>query len=162
MKKPFLVFGIVVMTVFSTCDNKCPPLTTSQKAEIEKQILGIIDKIYASIAKLEVEGYAVYLSSDEFLGFHGCGVELPIMTKTELVDRTRAWFSERTKQEISNVEVKVSVLSADYVLVDRTANWKISFTDGQTYNFIHAASFIFKKESSGWKIIHLDEWGRTI
>ena len=162
MKKYLVLIILVVSMYFFGCRNQCPPLTISQQKAIEKEILQIIDKIYISIEKLEVDGYAIYLSSDEFLGFHTCWLKAPILTKEALVDSTKVWFNGRKKQEISNVKIKISVFSENIVLVDRLANWKISFTDDRVGDFLHNASFIFKKESSGWKIVHLDEWYTTL
>ena len=152
MKKRLFPFILLTGMIFSACQNQCPPLTDHQKADIEKQILEIYDSLIISFTKLDVDGIINVFSSDEFLGYIGSGTE--ILSKTDLRDNMKGWFSYRNSQKVEQKKVRVNVLTKDIVLVDILRDGQIDLKSGESWAADWSISLIFKKENSGWKIIH--------
>jgi ketosteroid isomerase-like protein len=152
MKKHLLFFVLLLSIIVTACKTQCPPLTDSQKADIEKQILGLWDKITIPIEKVDIDGYSAFISSDEFLGMYSGGSIFH--SKAELIDSMRIWFSDRKSNELQKKSVKVTVLTENLVLVDQLCILQITFKDDRIIRLNHAISFLLKKEAAGWKIIH--------
>jgi hypothetical protein len=64
--------------------------------------------------------------------------------------------------EIGQRKFKVTILSADYVNVDRVAVTHSEYKNGQSGRYNSSISYLFKKEASGWKVIHAHESGSLI
>ncbi len=69
MKKHLFFLVILLSMVFSACTTQCPPLTDAQKADIEKEILGLTNKLLNSAEKSDIPNWSDLLSSTEFLGW---------------------------------------------------------------------------------------------
>jgi hypothetical protein len=160
MKKNLLFFILMLGIIFSACKTQNPPLTDAQKAEIEKQILELSNTIANTAEKLDINGYSAFLSSDEFIASYLGGSAF--QSKAEWVDSVGVWWSKRKSQEIGQRKFKVTVLSEDLVLLDRVSIWQIYLKDDRIRRNIDALSVIFKKEATGWKIIHIHESGKDI
>ena len=156
MKKHLFIFVLLLCTIISACKNQCPPLTNSQKADIEKQILDLWNKITIPIEKADIDGYAPFVSSDEFIASYGGGT-VALRSKSELIDTLRTWFSNRKGNEFQQKTVKIIVLAENLVLLDQLCILQINFKDDTIMRLNDAISFIFKKETSGWKVIHAHE-----
>lgn len=154
MKKYLLLFILLLYIISSACKVQCPPLTDKQRADIEKQILELVNKLIISVEKLDIDGFSAFFSSDEFLAGYSQGSTF--QSKAEWVDDTRVWFNQLKSAELDN-KVKVTVLSADFVLVDRVGTYQVNFKDDRISRSRQALSYIFKKEATGWKIIHVHE-----
>ena len=155
MKTHLLFFVLLLSFVVSGCATKCPPLTDSQKVDIEKQILKIANDLRIFSEKLDVNSYANFISSDEFIAAYSGGSA--IRSRKEWIDRVGVSWSERKSQEVGQVQFKVTVLTSEMVLLDRESVFQATFKDGRNKRFNHAASVIYKKEASGWKVIHIHE-----
>jgi hypothetical protein len=154
MKKHVLFFVLLLSLIVSACKTKCSPLTASEKADIEKQILEIVNKLIISVEKLDIDSFSTFFSSNEFSSGYCQGSTF--QSKQEWVDDTRVWFNMLKSAELDN-KIKVTVLSADLVLADRVGNYQVIFKDDRISRSKQALSYIFKKEAAGWKIIHVHE-----
>jgi len=160
MKKNLLFFVLLLSIIVSACQTQCPPLTDSQKADIEKQIREVVDKIITTAENLDVAGYSAFINSDEFIATINKGYAF--QSKKEWIDSVGVWWSGRKSQDLDQVKVKIAVLSADYALADRVSVWQITNKNDFIWSFNQACSYIFKKEASGWKFIHYHESSQVI
>ena len=152
MKKQLFILALLVCIVATACKTQCPPLSDSQKADIKAQILGLWEKITISIEKLDIEGYSSFISSDEFIAMY---VEArPYNSKTEITDTLRVWFSKRKSNVLEQKTVNVTVLTENLVLLDQVCNFQVNLKDDSIIRARDAISFIFKRGTAGWKIIH--------
>jgi hypothetical protein len=152
MKKHLLFLILLLSIIVSACKTQCPPITDAQKADIEKQILGIWDKITIGIEKADIESYSEFFSSDEFIATYAGAVAYH--SKAELIDTIRVWFSNRKSNELQQKTVKVVVLTEDLALLDQICIFQINFKNDSIIRINDAISFIFKREGKDWKIIH--------
>ena len=158
--KRLLFFVFMAGLAFMACNNTPTLLTDSGRSAIEKQILEQWKKAATMVEKADAEGYLSAFSSNEFLGMSSAGKQFVSMT--EYSDSVKVWFSTRYSSEIQNASVKVTVLTENLALLDQASVFKVNFKDNQIMRTSHVVSFIFKKEGSGWKIIHGHESWKTL
>ena len=104
MRKHLLFFVLLLSIFYSACKIKCPPLTDSQKADIEKEILEQWDKMKISIEKADIVSITGFYSTDEFEAYLMRG-EI-ISSREAYLDTLRVWFSNRKSNELQQKTVK--------------------------------------------------------
>ena len=152
MKKYRLFFVLLLSIIVSACTTQCPPLTDSQKADIEKQILDLSNKLADAAEKLDVTSWSNFLSSNEFLGWGSGGTVYH--SREVWLDSIGVWWNRRKSLEIGQRKFDVTILSADFVHVDRFSVNQLQYKNDQILSFNQAVSFLYKKGATGWKIIH--------
>jgi len=152
MKKLLFLFIFLAGLVFTSCEDKSPVLTETQKAAIEKQVLEQWEKIGAAIENADAQGYASFLSYDGFFNMFSQGYSY--CTREQYVDTVKVWFGQRKSNEQQNKKIKVNVLSTNMVLLDQESVFIATFKDDRILKINHIVSFLFKKEGTGWMIIH--------
>jgi ketosteroid isomerase-like protein len=152
MKKSLFLWVLISGLAFSSCKNPAGDLTATQKADIEKQVLEQWDKLNLTLEKADAAGYLSFLSTDGFLGMHSEGTQF--LTRESYADSVKAWFEPRKSCEMPNRKIKVHVLGENLALLDQAGIFQANFRDGRVIRLNHAVSFVFRKETSGWKIIH--------
>ena len=160
MKKHLFFFVLLLSIIATACKPQCPPLTEMQKADIEMQVRAVVDSMIICQEKLDVAGLSNFISSDEFLVSFGLG--LPTYSKEGFIDSVRVHWSPRESHKFDQVKVKVTVLSADFVLADRSGVNTTTYKDGRIRRTNSAVSYVFKKEGAGWKFIHYHESWQVI
>ena len=67
-------------------------------------------------------------------------------------------FSLRESQDVDIVDINTTVLSSDLVLLTSITNWDVLFKSGEHIIYDRVlATLLWKKEQSGWKIMHIHE-----
>lgn len=160
MKKQLFHIGLMIILFSGACKNPNPPLTDAQKAVIEKQVLDQAEKMNISVEKADADGYNAFLSSSNFLSMISQGT--PFFTRDEYANAIKDWFSQRKGVELSQKNIKVSVLTENLVLLNQSAVFQATFIDDRVFMIYHTVSFLFQKEESGWKIIHGHESWETM
>ena len=155
MKKLLSFTILVAAIILFACKNQYPPLTGSQKADSKKQILELWDKITVSVEKADIDGYSEFISHDDFMAYLRSGMVLT--TREEYLDTISVRWSSRNSNEMLGKTAEVYVLTNDLALLDQKCVFQVNLKDGQLRRLDHTVSFIFKRESSGWKIIHAHE-----
>lgn len=152
MKNHLLYFVLMAGIIFTACQNPSPSITDSQKVIIEKQILEQWEKSGLAVKKSDADGYLTSFSSTGFVAMHSEGMQF--ISLKEYADSVKVWFSARTSNEIQQPTIKVTVLSDQLALMDQKSVFQLNLKDSRVVRCNHAVSFLFKKEDSGWKIIH--------
>ncbi len=152
MKNSLFFVVLLAGILLSACQTACPSLTDAQKAEIEKQIVEQWGKIGLAVQKADADSYATFFSSDRFQAMYSEGTQF--LSLKEYSDSVKVWFSARKGSELQQPIVKVNILSENIVLLDQKSIFKLNLKDERVMRYNHAVSFIFRKEASGWKIIH--------
>jgi len=152
MKNSLFFSVFLVSILFSACDSSCPPLTHSQKAAIETQILQHWKIAGDAVEKADADSYMATFSSDEFMAMHSEGRQF--LSRKEYADSVKSWFSVRKSSELRQAKVKVTVLTENLAILDQKSLFRLNLKDNRTMDYNHVGSFIFKKEGSAWKIIH--------
>lgn len=137
--------------LLSACTNECTELTEQGKSKIEKQILDEWEKIMATIKDSDSEAYATFISPDLILMSSQGSV---YYSKTVYIDNVKKWFSTRKNTEIEQKKIIVTPLDEDIALLDQESDFVVTYQDGSIQGVHHAVSFVFKKEPTGWRIIH--------
>ena len=155
MKKHLFFSVLISGIIVSACTTQCPPLTDSQKADIEKQIRETVDSMITTVRNLDVAGYSAFISSDDFIAMYSKGSAT--QSRQEWIDNAKVRWSQRESQNLDQIKVNVTVLTADYALADRISVWQVTFKNDSIWRFNQVTSYIFKKNPSGWKFIHYHE-----
>jgi uncharacterized protein (TIGR02246 family) len=151
MRNHFFIIVLMLSVLLSACTNQCTELTEQGKSKIEKQILDEWEKIMATIKDSDSEAYATFISPDLILMSSQGSV---YYTKTTYIDNVRNWFSTRENTEIEQKKIIVTPLDEDIALLDQESDFVVTYLDGSIQGVHHAVSFVFKKEPTGWRIIH--------
>ncbi len=160
MKKHLLFFVLLLSIIVSACTTQCPPLTDSQKADIEKQVVELTNKLNNLAEKSDFANWSDLLSSTEFLGWSSGGTVY--QSREIFLDSISVWWNRRKSLEIGQRKFNVTVLSADIVLVDRVSVNQIQYKNDRIVRYNSAISYLFKKETTGWKVIHMNESSQVI
>ena len=142
----------LILFLFIGCQKTNPPLTETQKAEIERQVMEQWDKLDACVEKSDAEGFMNFFSTNEFLGMYSGGTVF--QKRNEYADTVKVWFGLRESNQIEGKKVSVNVLGNNLALLNQTSVFQANFKNKTIMKVNHAASFLFRKEDSGWKIIH--------
>ncbi len=151
MKNYYFIIVLFVSTLFSGCTNQCHELTDQRKSQIEKQILEKWKNISTAIENLDSEEYATFISPNLIMISSEGSV---FSSKTEYIDNVQNWFATRKNTEIQKAKVTLTVLEEDLVLLDQKSDFIVEYKDDNVQEVHHAVTFMFKKEPSGWKVIH--------
>ena len=151
MNKYYFIIVLLMSVLFSDCTNQCHELTDQRKSQIEKQILDEWKNISAAIENSDSDEYATFISPNLILM---CSEGSVYYSKIAYIDNVRNWFSTRENTEIQQEKVTLTVLEEDIVLLDQKSVFKVIYKDGSIQRVHHAVTFVFKREPSGWMIIH--------
>ena len=152
MKNSLFFVILMASILLSACQMPNPVPSDAQKAEIEKQIIEQWGKLGHTVKTADAEGFTSFFSSDKFLAMYSEGTQF--LSLKEYSDSVKVWFSVRKGTELQQQKVKVSILSEDMALLDQKSIFQVNLKDNKVIRCNHAVTFIFRKESSGWKIIH--------
>jgi len=155
MKKHQFLLLLMAGIFFTACNSTLPTLSDSQKLEIEKQVLAQWNKVVLTVQKADADSFMTAFSTENFIAMYS-GVK-PFITREEYSDSVKAWFIPRLSSELQEAVVKVKVLTEDLVILDQTSMFLVNLKNNQVTRCNHIVSFIFKKEASGWMIIHGNE-----
>jgi uncharacterized protein (TIGR02246 family) len=151
MRIYFFVSVVLLSVVFSGCNNQSSELTGHEKLTIEKQLLDDWEKIMTTIEDSDSEAYASFISPDLILMSSQGSV---YYSRTAYIDNVKNWFSTRANTEIEQKKIIVTPLDEDIALLDQESDFVVTYLDGSIQGVHHAVSFVFKKEPTGWRIIH--------
>ena len=151
MSKFYFIVLVMSGILFSGCSDQDPELSVQEKSLIEKQILDQWEEISTAIENSDSEAYATFISPDLIVMSSNGSV---FYSKTAYIDNVRKWFSGRINTEIQPDKIIVTALGEDIALLDQQSDFRVTFQDGSIQQVSHAVSFVFKRETSGWMIIH--------
>jgi len=148
-------FSLTILTIMSV-GLASPPteLTDTQRAETEKTLRALTLELLDQVNQMNAEGQAEFWSDDYQEAVMGANV---VKGKEGLLKRLKNIFRLRVSQKIKREEIKVHVLSptSAYVLV--VSSLSVKFKNGKHFTVPSAWTMIYKKETSGWKMVHSHE-----
>jgi hypothetical protein len=150
-----IVIAVCLMLLLVAVPLQAQTLTDAQKAEIEKILSENHKEIFSSVNQLSSAGYTKYLS-ESFQEKAGSG-NIQAATKDGFLKWLDSIFGQRANQTISPHNIKVFVLSPDSAYSLYIGGAQITVKNGRKGGYGNAMTFVWRKEPSGWKIVHLHE-----
>jgi ketosteroid isomerase-like protein len=154
MKKYLWAISAIILLALASCQEKAE-FTDEQKAAIEKEVKIQNDGIISALNQLDFNALSEYFSKDEFISVNS-GVNY-FSTRSAFIDSVTYWFSQRERQQVELVEVRVTALTSELALMTNKLNWDISLKSGENLKSKAIVSSLWKKEQAGWKQIHMHE-----
>ncbi len=160
MIKLVLFSTIMALFLCSCAKNTTTELTAEQKASIEKEIREQFDKVVSAISQLDADLYFETISKDEFIS-HISSRRGLTFGYSAWMDTIKVSFSRRERHQSEPLDVKVTALSTDLALLTSNAIWE-NWWSGNYRKTNGKATYLWKNEPDGWKIIHIHESGDVI
>jgi len=158
MKSSCLLTAFLLI-FFCSCSNKTiPALSVEQKATIEEEVKAQHDVFVSAITRNSYEDWVNCYSKDHFISV----LAYPLVDYydyDEWMSIVKDGYSGRIKHETRLLDITVTPLSADLALSTQFGSWQNWWKDAPYSKTIFHASFLWKKETDGWKIIHVNETG---
>lgn len=143
-----------------SCSKESTELTDEQKATIISEVENQMEGRLSAASQLDVDAYSEYLSKDGFISANS-GSNF-FATRSEFIDSTVYWYSLRESRKIVPVKKKLTVLTPNLVLGTRVHYSENLLKTGELRKTNAVITEIWKKEQSGWKIIHFHESSQRI
>ena len=160
MKNHFIKLFVVPLIFLFSCQGNVD-LTDDQKATITAEIESLYTEAISNLSLLDIEVWSANWSKDGLLSVNS-GINY-FSSFVEFRDSVEYWFSLRETQEVEILEQRVTVFESDLALLTSTASWEIQFKDETELSVKALATLLWKKETEGWKIIHLHEsWQQAL
>lgn len=157
MKRTYLVTAVFLI-ISCSCSNKTIPiLSDAQKATIEDEVIARYDEFVDAITRNDYDDWVDCYSKENFIsafaypvvdGFDYDGWMLGV----------KGSFSKRIKHK-TEYDITVTPLSPDLAVSTQFGVWKNWQEDSPYARTLFHATFIWMKETDGWKIIHVNETG---
>lgn len=148
--------AIAVLSVFILSVSLLAQVTPAQRAEIEKTLTEAQKEINASINQLSTDGWIKYASED-FQERVGSGNALAPGGKETFIKWLTNLISQRASQKVDIDSIKVFAISPESAYVLVIGGGTLVLKNGRHGGFGWASTFIWRKEPSGWKIVHYHE-----
>ena len=158
MNKTILIAGLLLL-LFNACSNKA--VTTwsdEQKMTVEEEVQAQYDKYLTALNQVNFELTTEFFSKDHFIS----AFAYPLVDPYEYenwINEVKGSFSRRVEHETKLFGITITALAPDLAISTQFGRWKTKWTDKEDTNTIYHASFLWKKEIDGWKIIHVNETG---
>jgi ketosteroid isomerase-like protein len=146
-----LIAVLAALSIVS-CTPKSEPLTDLMKTELENQVRDTWNQTIIAIEKSNSADYLAFFSQEGFIGMNSQGMHFESLQ--QYADTVNYWFGMRTENRMEQQKIKISALCEDAVILNQTCIFQPVFTNGTVMPVQHAGTFLFRKEGSGWKIIH--------
>lgn len=158
MKKNCLLFTVFLLFLCSCSTRTIPALSPEQTAAIEEEVIDQYGEFNSAVTAKNYERWSACYSKDYFIS----AFEYPMVDNADydkwMLDG-KEFFSHLINHESETYDISVTPLCADLALstqYGRRQNW---FKDSpRTIEAFHA-TFLWKKEAEGWKIIHVNDTG---
>jgi len=159
MKKYVCTFLSIILLVAVSCQQETE-LTDELKATIEKEVEAQHDKLANAIRQLDIDLQTPNISK-EFIS-HISGSRGITYGYDACIDSFKNSFANRTRHQSQVLDQKITVLSSDLVLLTSESIWENWFKDGRYRKSNGKATYLYKKEPDGWKVIHTHESGLVL
>ncbi len=130
-------------------------LTDAEKQNIEKQVRAQFDQLVSAVNRKDARAWSEHYSKDGFVStfertqYFG--------SRNAWVDTITSYFAERESQHVEPLAVQVIPLASDVALLTSQEKAEMRAKGGETNKFPHVFTMIWRKEESGWKILHSHE-----
>ncbi len=153
MKQSVLTIFFIAGLIFTSCkDPISQPLSAEQKAAVEKEVLAQWELMGAAVERSDAKAYISFFSDRDFLAIYSQGTAYAGLQA--YADTVQNWFGQRKGNEMQEKEVKITVFTDSLALVDVKSMFRATFKNDTVVSIRHVASFLFKREETGWKVIH--------
>ena len=160
MKKLVILTTIIALFLCSCAKNTTTELTAEQKATIISEVENQMDGKLSAAVQLDIDAYSEYFSKDGFISANSGSNYF--VTRSAWIDSVAYWYSLKESRETVPIENRVTVLTPNLVLGTRVHYTENLFKTGELRKTNAVITEIWKKEQSGWKIIHFHESGQPI
>jgi ketosteroid isomerase-like protein len=159
MKKvfPFLTF---VLLLGISCSNQSTELTDEQKVTIQNEVQVQMDGKITAARQLDADAFIDYFSNDEFISVNSGATYYSSLSV--FADSVANWYSLRESRNTNQIESKITVLAPDLALGTRVLYSENLFKSGELLKSNTVITELWKKEQSGWKVIHFHESSKPI
>ncbi len=155
MKGIAIAFALTLLLIAVPVQGQT--VTAAQKAETEKILTEATKEIVATVSNLSTDGWVKYASAD-FRERVGAGAISPAASGKEAYLKWAANIhSQRTTQILTTDLIKVDAISPDLAYVIWLGGVTTVAKSGRHGGAAVAWSMVWKKESDGWKVIHIHE-----
>jgi len=126
-----------------------------EQEAIKKEVTEQFNQLVATINDVNADAWASFYSKDEFMSAVA-GTDY-YATRSAWVGQITDYFSERERQRVQPLEVRVTALTSDLALMTSEENSEMSMRGGSIFNSKHVFTMLWKREPDGWKILHSHE-----
>ena len=160
MKKVF-PFIICVLLFGVSCSNQSTELTEEQKVTIQNEVNTEFEKLVNAIQQLNYDSFSELYSKTDFISCAKFNTGL-LTDINAWMDSVKISFALRERQKTEMLNLKITPLTQDMALVNQIAYWENWWKNGDYRKSYGVATYIYKKEPIGWKIVHITETGKTL
>lgn len=129
--------------------------TEMEKEAIRKEVKDQFNRLVFAINQLDAGAWSEYYSKDGFLS--AIVATDYFATRSAWVEVITNYFSTRERQHLEPVDVRVAPLTPDLALLTSEEKTEMWLKSGEHAKSKHVFTMVWKKEQSGWKILHCHE-----
>lgn len=138
-----------------TCQQHIQTCTTVEKEAIEKEVKDQFTQLVAALNQKDAGAWSEFYSQDGFLSAIA-GVD-HYAPRNAWVDLVTNYFAMRARQQVTPIEVRVAALAPNLALMTSEEIGEMWLKTGEHSKSKHVFTMIWKKEPSGWRILHSHE-----
>lgn len=125
------------------------------KEAIEREVAEQFKRVIVAINDKDANAWSRFYSGDGFVSAIA-GTD-HYAARSAWVDQISGYFSERERQHVQPLAVRVTALASDLALLTSEEDTRMWLRDGSSAQGRHAFTMLWKRESDGWKILHSHE-----
>lgn len=158
MKRSYLTAAFLLL-IFCVCSSQSiTALSPAQEAAIEEEVKAQHDVFVSAITRNNYEDWLACYSKDNFISALAYPVVDPLGYESWTLT-VKDSFSGRIKHETKLLDINVTPLSHNLAISVQFGTWQNWYNNSPYTKNVFHATFLWKKETDGWKIIHVNETG---
>jgi len=129
--------------------------TDLEKATIIQEVTDTFTQLIEAINRKDIAAWEIFYSKQAFVSAAAGGDVFP--TRTDWIQAITSNFSMRERQQVEVHSLQVIPLASDTVLLTSQQSAMMTLKSGESTQYRHVFTMIWKKENEGWRILHSHE-----